>query len=239
MRTSILLLVLSTAFFSISSCTSAYKTGQTPDDVYFSPASQHDEYVRTKERDESKYQSEEEFYDDRYVRMKVRDRRWAYLDDDYYYNRRYSYSYYNCWGSNPWTPYSYWNYTYNPYGSCVVFNSKSTVYSAPRIYNLNSYNSNQIVNHNYSNPKVGSNNSSYNSYNQQPVRVFNNNNSSNSNSNSNINSNSGNFLRNIFGGSGNSNSSSGNSSSNNSSSSSPSSSNSNSSSGSSAPVRKF
>ena len=174
-------------------------------------------------------------YDDRYVRMKVRDRRWAYLDDDYYYNRRYSYTYYNCWCSNPWTPYTYWNYTYNPYGSAVIFNPKSTVYSAPRIYNLNSYNSNQIVNHNYSNPKVGNSNSSYNSYNQQPVRVYNNN---SSNSSSNINSNSGNFLRNIFGGSGgnNNNSSSGSSgsSTNNSSNSS-----SNSSSGSSAPVRKF
>src|SRR5580765_758189 len=97
MRTSILLLVLSAAIFSISSCTSAYKTGQTPDDVYFSPQRTEDNYVRVKDRDESKYQSEEEVYDDRYVRMKIRDRRWAYLDNDYYYNRRYSHTYYNCW----------------------------------------------------------------------------------------------------------------------------------------------
>jgi len=234
MRTSILLLVLSAAFFSISSCTSAYKTGQTPDDVYFSPQRTQDNYVRVKDRDESKYQSEEEVYDDRYVRMKIRDRRWAYLDNDYYYNRRYSHTYYNCWCSNPWTPYTYWNYTYNPYGSVVIINPKSTVYSSPRVYNLNTYNSNQIVNNNFSSPKVPGN--SYNSYTQQPVRVFNNNNSSNSSSN--VNSNSGNFLRNIFGGSGNSNSSSGSSNSSTNSSSN-SSSNNNSSSGSSAPVRKF
>jgi hypothetical protein len=35
MRSAILLLVLSAAI--LGSCTSAYKTGQTPDDVYFSP----------------------------------------------------------------------------------------------------------------------------------------------------------------------------------------------------------
>jgi hypothetical protein len=229
MRTSILLLVLSAAFFSITGCTSAYKTGQTPDDVYFSPQTQRDEYVRTRDRNESKYQSEEDFYDDRYVRMKVRDRRWVYLDDDYYYNRRYSYSYYNCWCSNPWTPYTYWNYSHNPYSSGIIFNPKSTVYSAPRIYNLGSYNNNQITNSNYSNPKVGNSSSSYNA---QPVRVFNNN---SSNNNSTINNNSGNFLRNIFGSGNSNNSSSGNSGS----SSSSSSSSSNSSSGSSAPVRKF
>ena len=47
MRSAILLLVLSAAI--LGSCTSAYKTGQTPDDVYFSPERQQDKYVTAKE----------------------------------------------------------------------------------------------------------------------------------------------------------------------------------------------
>ncbi len=69
MRSSILLLVLSTAV--LGSCTSAYKTGQTPDDVYYSPARQQDEYVNVKENDDRRYQGNDEYYDDQYLRMKV------------------------------------------------------------------------------------------------------------------------------------------------------------------------
>jgi hypothetical protein len=163
--------------------------------------------------------------------MKTHDRyRWSNLDDDYYYQRRYSSTYYNCWCSNPWTPYTYWNYFYNPYGSTVLIDPKSTVYSAPRIFNLHTYNSTQLTNNSYSNPKFINNNN--NSFYNQPARVFNN----SSNNNSNINSNTGNFLRNIFNGSGSS--SSGHSGSSGSSTS-PSSSSSSGSSGGSAPVRKF
>src|SRR5206468_490591 len=132
MRSSILLLVLAAAIFS--SCTSAYKTGQTPDDVYYSPQHPQDEYVSVKEKDETRYRTtdQDEYYDDYYLRMKAHDRyRWSYLDDDYYYQRRYSSTYYNCWCSNPWSPYTYWNYFYNPYGSTVIINPKSMVYSSP------------------------------------------------------------------------------------------------------------
>ena len=45
MNSKILLLALFVA--ALSSCTTAYKTGQTPDDVYYSPARpQGEEYVQ-------------------------------------------------------------------------------------------------------------------------------------------------------------------------------------------------
>jgi hypothetical protein len=231
MRTSILLLVLSVIIFA--GCTSAYKTGQTPDDVYFSPPRVQDEYVKVQEKEENRNRNYDQdvYYDDYYLRMKTHDRyRWSNLDDDYYYQRRYSSSYYNCWCSNPWTPYTYWNYYYNPYGSKVLVDPKSTVYSSPRISNLHTYNSTQLTNNTYSNPKSVHNNS--NSIYNQP-RIFNNNSNGN---NSATNSNTGNFLRSIFnGGSSSSSGSSGSSGSTTS----PSSSGSSGSSGGSAPVRKF
>jgi hypothetical protein len=53
MKPAILLLVLSAVV--LGSCTSAYKTGQTPDDVYFSPERQQDKYVDVKENNDRVY----------------------------------------------------------------------------------------------------------------------------------------------------------------------------------------
>jgi hypothetical protein len=126
------------------SCTTAYKSGQTPDDVYFSPAKQKDEYVRVEKDEDRQYKGQQDddaytYNDDRYLRMKVRNRdRWEYLDDYYRdpYAFRYSRNYYyndNCC-CNPRT---YWNHYYNPYTSRVVYvNAKAPVYSRPRTYNL-------------------------------------------------------------------------------------------------------
>ena len=243
MRRPILLLALSAAV--LGGCTSAYKTGQTPDDVYYSPERQHDEYVRIRENDDRTYTGDADYYDDRYLRMKVHNRvMWSDLDDYYFYNPRYSYSYYNTWGlNNPWSPYTYWNYSYNPYCSrhvpYTVGYAKAT-YNHPRMYNLNTYNSTQLTNNNYTNPKANLYNNNYSNTNNRPIRIIGTN--SNSNSGYSPGSSSGNFLRNIFNGS--NNSSSNNSSSNNSTRSSSSNTNSSSSSssgsgGGSAPVRRF
>lgn len=126
-------LLLSGFIMVLASCTTAYKTGQTPDDVYSSPAPPEEEYVKTKKTDERRYRNydDEEYedyddYDDRYLRMKVRNRnRWSELDDWYFYGGRYNFSYYNNWGywndpfywNNPWSPVSYWNAWYSPYWS--------------------------------------------------------------------------------------------------------------------------
>ena len=62
MKSAILLLALSAIIFS--SCTTAYKSGQTPDDVYYSPARPQDEYVKA-QRNDNRYS--DDYYEDRYL----------------------------------------------------------------------------------------------------------------------------------------------------------------------------
>lgn len=141
MKRQILLLAITAA--AISSCTTAYRTGQTPDDVYYSPAKPQDEYVQVKEEDD-KYRYDDDYYDDRYLRMKVQNRyRWNDFNDWYSYDR-YGYRY-NYYYGNYWNPYTSWNYYYNPYhpNTVVIINPKipasQTNYSRPRNFNLSSY----------------------------------------------------------------------------------------------------
>jgi hypothetical protein len=182
-----------------ASCTSAYKSGQTPDDVYYSPARPQEEYVRVEKDDDRRYYSDEEYRDDRYLRMKVRDRRWSTLDDGYVYDYRYGYNYYPS-GSyvyyNSWNAATLWNYYYNPYCSynnVIIYNPKSTVYNKPRSFNLHVFD-NTV---NQTNPKA---------YRPANTKGY-----SGSSSNGNYNNSgtsAGGFLRNIFSGSGSSSSSS-------------------------------
>src|SRR5688572_388250 len=169
MKKTILLLAVSAAL--LSSCSTSYKTGQTPDDVYYSPSrpQQEDEYVQSEKKDEQQYRNDE-YYDDRYLRMKVRNRtRWTDLDDWYNYDK-YSLSYNYYFGSYH-NPYNSWNYYYNPYCCChnnySYGNPKTTsyTYSRPRMFNLGAYSSSSTKT--YSNSKYngytsGANNNTYN-----------------------------------------------------------------------------
>src|SRR5687767_12847516 len=96
MNSRIILLGLSVAAFS--SCSTAYKTGQTPDDVYFSPGRETEAYVKVENNDDRRYRAEDRYRndsyrnesyvnpDDRWLRMRVRNRsRWSTFDD-YAYN---------------------------------------------------------------------------------------------------------------------------------------------------------
>jgi uncharacterized membrane protein YgcG len=149
MKPQILLLAITAA--ALGSCTTAYKTGQTPDDVYFSPVRPQDEYVKVEKQQDDEYRYDDEYYDDRYLRMKVHNRtQWNYLDDWYSYDR-YS-NQYNLYYNSYYNPYTSWNYYYNPYcrNNVVVYNPKTTsvAYNVqrPRNFNLNSYtNSNYNV----------------------------------------------------------------------------------------------
>ena len=78
MNTRILLLAISVAAFS--SCSSVYKSGQTPDDVYYSPAPARvqadDRYVDVRQpKAGTNYQSYDQYLDDhrddRFLRMSV------------------------------------------------------------------------------------------------------------------------------------------------------------------------
>ena len=129
MNTRILLLVLSVA--ALSSCSSVYKSGQTPDDVYYSPArvqaarSTEDSYVDTRQhKDGTNYQSYEQYQDnyrdDRFLRMSVGNPYYmnsynAYSGFDWRYNS--FYDGFNYGFSSPWNNYFAWNNFYNPYAS--------------------------------------------------------------------------------------------------------------------------
>lgn len=230
------LLLLALGITALTSCTTAYKTGQTPDDVYYSPVRPQDEYVRMEKEDDRRYNYQEDYYEDRYLRMKIRNRyMWNDLNDWYSYERwGFGHNYY--YGSY-YNPYNSWNYYYNPYCSPVVFvNTRyQTTYSQPRMVNLNTYNQQTST---ASNPKLNFSNPKYNvpgwsnTGNTRTSTYTAPRNSSASNG-----SNTGSFLRNIF--SGNNGSSSSGSSGTKSTSSGGSSSSGSSSSGSSAPVRRF
>ncbi len=128
MKPAILLLAFSVAAFS--SCTTAYKTGQTPDDVYYSPVKPQEEYVESEKKEEDRqYSYNEDYYDDRYLRMKVRNRyRWSGLDSWYAYDR-YSIGYNYSYGSFN-NPFNTWSYYYNPY--CCCLNNYNYVFVNPK-----------------------------------------------------------------------------------------------------------
>src|SRR6476469_4423021 len=118
-----------------SSCSSAYKSAQTPDDLYYSPAKEvtvnNDTEIR-KEKKKEEVIREEDYTSttDRYIRMKIANRRWSSLDDYSYWNdSRYSASC-NCtcnsvnfvWFEGRYYPvrnygYSTINNPFSPYGT--------------------------------------------------------------------------------------------------------------------------
>ncbi|RYY56627.1 MAG: hypothetical protein EOO09_05715 [Chitinophagaceae bacterium] len=118
------LLIGATLVLGLGSCSTAYRSGQTPDDLYYSPGRSQDEYVQVKEKDDraynNNYENGDDYYEDRYLRMRVANRyQWGVLDD-YYFNNPYAYNYYggafmgSAW-NNPWNSYFLWNNFYNPY----------------------------------------------------------------------------------------------------------------------------
>jgi hypothetical protein len=183
-----------------ASCTTAYKLGQTPDDVYYSPA-RPQEYARQEKQDDQRYSYDEEAYrDDRYLRMKIHDRRYTTLYDDYYSYNPYYYHYYNgnLMYNTPWSSYNYWNYYYNPYCSHVIsVVPKTPTYNRPRTFDLGVYTPQNGNAKSYNTSKGGRYSNTYSSPN-----------STNSNNYRNSGRDAGTYLRDIFSGSGNSNSSS-------------------------------
>ena len=191
MNSRIILLGLAVAAFS--SCSTAYKTGQTPDDVYYSPGREAEAYVNVDNNDEQRYRGEDRYRnndyinpDDRWLRMRVRNRsRWSAFDDYAYndwrynswnYNSYYSYSPFNTYSpfNSYWSNYYYWNSYYNPYGTrIIVVNPKTNpvVYNRVRNFNLNSYSNNTYNNSNYTPSRsrtmsTGSANPGYNNNNR-------------------------------------------------------------------------
>ena len=125
MKTKLLLFIFSAMVFA--SCSTAYKSGQTPDDLYYSKPKAIETSVRTKTKDE--------VYENRQIRMAAYDARWRTLDDRYEYDYRYSpYSY----GYNNGYYYNPYYYPYPVYSTGIKFVNplNTTIRSA----NLNTYN---------------------------------------------------------------------------------------------------
>lgn len=158
------ILLSSLIVVAAASCSTTYKNGQTPDDVYYSPArpvvaEEKEEIRRESRHDDGRYFS----YGDRQILMGIYDPRWRYFNDDYHaFYDPYRYGY-NC------------GYYYNPYYyPSPVFISGATIIDpknrVPRMSNLGSYNySNMVV----VNPKPGS------SQRVRSTRAYNNKNSDN------------------------------------------------------------
>jgi uncharacterized membrane protein YgcG len=204
MNSRILLLGLASA--ALTSCATAYKTGQTPDDVYYSPVKAEEEYVRV-EKENDRYRNDDYVsLDDRRLRMQIRNRnRYCACNDDWYWDNWNSSSSWRYGWNNPWTwntglnngwYYSYNSWCYSPYpvGTAVYTPSKTFNYKPP-IRNFG--NSNTVTAYN---PKTGSFAGNSNPV-KSSARVYN-------NSNRNKGSGFGGFLRQILQPSGNSNSSS-------------------------------
>ena len=162
-----LILLIPVAAAVLTSCSAVYKTGQTPDDVYYSPVRQTDEYVQVNKqgdsyRDGNNYNGNSNSYtsaDDWWLRMRVMNpNRWSAFDDydwnDYRYNS-WSYNYYNPVGWNVyWNNYYSWNAFYNPYCShMIIVNPKTNpvAYYNVRNFTLKSYTN---TNYNLKNTRV-------------------------------------------------------------------------------------
>lgn len=166
------LLFYSILVVMLAGCSTQYKTTQTPDDVYYSPAPPETGDKTAKKNNREEYQS---YYsaDDQYLRMKVNDRnRWSTIDDySYWYDTRYNgftgnyNNYYlsngynhcscNCYGNSIFYP----GY-YNPYiGS--FYTGYNTGYPYSNIYVINP----KVIHPNVNRPQLGSysnnNSSSY------------------------------------------------------------------------------
>lgn len=184
MKSYLLLPIASLFFFS---CTTAYQSGQTPDDVYYSPARPVDEYVHMERRDDRQYRynryDEYDMRQERLTRMRLRNRMFETVDDEWYmwdmYHRtRNSFA-------NYYSPLGYWyawnvNYNpyfvngcpttayYNPYGTGFLPGTVRNEINRPRTYNLavfdremNNLNPNLPKGYGTSSPRYRDNSESY------------------------------------------------------------------------------
>ena len=163
MKDKILLTLLVSSI--LVSCSSVYKTGQTPDDVYYSPTR---EVAKKEQKEETKEEEQKTASsDDQYLKMKVRDRyRWSRIDDyDYWTDSRYnshcnctcnppSYNYGYYYGYSP-IRYSNW-YPYSPFNPVIGYFNPRYIRGTTSGSNIKAYTNNTFNNTNSPrNPKTG------------------------------------------------------------------------------------
>ena len=198
MKNSLLFTVLGMGLF-VSSCATAYKSDQTPDDVYFSPGKPAVEKAAIV-KDQAQIDQYENYIsstDEQFLRMKVSNYyRWNMLDDYSYWNdSRYdfgSFNYYSTMGYSNYYGLNNWNLGWgtgfykpiynlgNPYYTLVnYYNPKSTAgtlsESSITAYKNKTYSNSN--NYPFNNLKPGYNNSNYtapstNSFSNLVKKVF-------------------------------------------------------------------
>src|SRR6476660_3614723 len=110
-------LLIPLAFATLASCHTAYKSGQTPDDLYYSPVKINTSEQDQQDKDDDRVTSSDP--DETRIRMGTRDRRWRDMDRDYGCDCTYD-------------PYHYGynnGYYYNPY----YYRGPVCVYGTPVI----------------------------------------------------------------------------------------------------------
>ena len=121
----------------LASCSSAYRNGQTPDDVYFSPAPASESYVvknNSRDRDSYRYSNDDRYSytEERNIRQGIQNPRYrnsvslslgmgyggfnSFGYDPFYYNA-YGFNPYSSFGYNPYYGHGFNNsFGYNPFG---------------------------------------------------------------------------------------------------------------------------
>jgi len=160
MNSKLLLLAISVA--ALGSCTTMYKAGQTPDDVYFSPVrlTGGEEKQKEEPREEVKNYN----YEDRMIRWGIYDRRYRnfYYDYDYAYTP-YKYGFNTGYYYNPYYwPYPVYSSAYTGVYYTTPVNPKNTT---PRMANLGAYTKPIITSYGSTNTKTGTG---------KPTRSYNN-----------------------------------------------------------------
>lgn len=171
MNTRIILLAIAAVALG-TSCSTVYRTGQTPDDVYFSPARESGGYVQANRQPDRRGAAQDyyEHPDDRYLRMMVRNRyRWSAFDNYGFMDWRMNphmnpymnpymspfaspfgfNAFHNPFGFSYFNSYWNWNSFHNPYYTGVVIVSPKVnprAYNHVRNVNLNSYRNSNYYN---------------------------------------------------------------------------------------------
>jgi hypothetical protein len=182
MKNSLIFCLLGTGI-CIASCTTAYKSDQTVDDVYYSPGRpgiQKAAIVKDQAQREQ-YQNYLTSTDEQFLRMKVANYyRWNMLDDYSYWNdSRYDFGQYNIYNSIGFNNY-YSNYNWNngwgfgfyspiyswgnPYYTFVKYYNPPTLIGTTSESGITAYKNKTYYNSNYTNNSYKSsyNNSNYN-----------------------------------------------------------------------------
>jgi hypothetical protein len=182
MKNCLLFTLLGMGLF-VTSCSTAYKSDQTPDDVYYSPgrpAAEKVDIVKDQAQ-KDQYENYVNSTDEQFLRMKVGNYyRWNMLDDYSYWNdSRYDFGHFNYYSSIGYSNYyghNNWNFGWgtgfnrpiyswgNPYYTLVSYYNPKTSVGKPSESGISAYKNKNYSNtnsYNLGNTKPGYNNSNY------------------------------------------------------------------------------